>query len=175
MRAVQTPSQIGVEVMWVVLGGTACLIGLVAMRSYGWQSAPSWLAVVLGVLGSGASLAALILQHRLLRSPVRADDQHTLVVRDIVLGIGLRDLMVAAGIAPLSAYFVLLYWFELSWWETGLGMLATGVLLHLVDGPGFGPRDVPVAHALAGSPGGLSTVAVQDAPTRDPIKDVGTS
>ncbi len=122
------------------------------------QLATAWLAVVLGAFVGAVSAAALLLQRRLLSSPLRADDEDLLVVKDIILALGLRDLLVAAGTAPLFAWYMVLTWLDLAWWQAGLGYLAGCCVLLLL----FGRRRTeltPVARALAGSQGPENAVA----------------
>lgn len=141
--------EIGVEIGFTVLGVAACLAGGTALVGHDWQLATAWLAVVLGAFVGAVSAAALLLQRRLLASPLRADDEDLLVVKDIILALGLRDLLVAAVVAPLFAWYIVLTWLDLAWWQ-GLGYFAGICVLLLLIRPLPLAARTPVASALVG-------------------------
>lgn len=143
---------IGLEVGSIVLGALAFAGGVWAVLLSGRAPGAGWLALVLGTLVAGVSITALVLQRSMLRSPLRADDEDLLVVNDIVLAIGLRDLMGAAGAAAVFSVVIVTTWLQWPLWEVGLTTAGTGALLRLLFDPRPRPEHTPVAQRLAGSP-----------------------
>lgn len=140
--------EIVIETVLGVAGATAAIFGAVLLATDSADPA-GWVAIVLGVLVGGASVAALVLQRWLLSSPMPADSEAQLVVNDIVLATGLRDLVNAAGsTATFAAYFYLL-WLNVPWWQVVIGLVILWGVPWLVLDHRLRPDLTPVAHRIA--------------------------
>jgi small-conductance mechanosensitive channel len=125
----------------MVFGVVATSLGITAANR-------GWLAVVLGALVMTAAVTVLLLQRRLLNAPIPAGDESQLVVNDVILAIGLNDLVAGAFMTTVFAGYVAVlvlgsYWYLIPY------VAAVFLVSRLVFYRKTGPHRTPVAHRFA--------------------------
>ncbi len=135
------------ESTFAVVGAAASIAGLAVVARDGTGADRGWLAVVLGALMASAAGTVLLLQRRLLAAPIPAGDSSELVVNDVILALGLRDLVGAAFFATFFAGYtavlvVLPFWYIIPY--LGVMVLVSKAFEHKLE-----PGMTAVAHRLA--------------------------
>lgn len=139
----------------IVLAG-AGLLGIVAgglslaFPALGMRSSLAWLLCVLGGLLGGTGTAALVLQRRLLRAPMRVRDDSDLIAGDIQRALGLRDLVGAVLASALFSVQMVLTWLGLPLWQVCAGVLVFGLVASRCFDVRLRAEFTPVARVLAG-------------------------
>lgn len=143
--------ELGVEVAVGLLGwvgaavGGLVLTGLVSLPSIQ-DAAPS--LVLTGALLALVATTSLLVQRGLVAAPLRAADQDGLVTADVVLAVGLRDLLAVTVATMTMATWMTLYLPDRSWWLV-VGYAVTSVTVFWVGRPTRRrPGLLPVASRL---------------------------
>lgn len=142
--------EIAAEALSAALGFTGCVAILLLTTAGQIAQATTTVGLALGAVVVGTSALALLLQRRLVRSPVRAEGPSQLIAHDVQLAIAVRDLVGVPLTTALSCLFAFLLWTEVAWWIA----YAVFFLAIAIAGPGYDPKRrpamVPVARQLVG-------------------------
>jgi hypothetical protein len=144
--------EILVEISLGVLGWVCAIVGALgltntidgtAIR----HAAPSMLLV--GGIVAVVATTTLFGQRRLVAAPLRADNATGLLIADIVLALGLRDLLaVTVSTAALAAWMAV--WLpDPAWWLVAVFALAAVVSVAVTFAVRKHPNSLPVTHRLA--------------------------
>jgi hypothetical protein len=108
---------------------------------------------VAGALLAVVATTALVGQRWLLRAPLLARDEDELVTADVVLAMGLRDLLAATAATSTTAAFIALFAPRHAWWLVAMFGAASLTSISALIGVRRRQSVLPVARRLSlGSP-----------------------
>lgn len=144
--------EIVVEIGLAVLGWTSLVVAALAF-THGVDvpitDDTASILVVVGALLAVVATTTLLGQRRLLAAPLRAQDEDELVSADIVLAVGLRDLLAITISISIVAAGMTLFLPGRTWWLvtifTAAAVLPLGTLLGVLKRPNL----APVAYRLS--------------------------
>lgn len=133
-----------------VLGIASVAVGLliVLRDNAAAHDSVGWIAVIFGALAGGSAVIAWALERRLINTPAAAGNESQLVVNDVVLAIGLRDLVGAATTTTCSAGYLALLALNATWWLIGLYLIVVVAVNWQFFNSRLTPDLTPVAHRL---------------------------
>jgi hypothetical protein len=109
--------------------------------------------VAAGPLLAAVATTALLGQRWLLVAPLRARDQDELITADVVLAMGLRDLLAATLAMSMTATFMTLFAPDRAWWLVAMFGGASLISISAIIGVRRRRSLLPVARRLSlGSP-----------------------
>lgn len=111
--------EIVVEIGLAVLGWNSVIAGTLAASDVAdipiaQEAAPALVSA--GALVGVVATTTLLGQRRLLAAPLRAQDEEELVTADIVLAVGVRDLLATTMLMTVLAAFMTLFLPDPTWW-----------------------------------------------------------
>lgn len=136
------------------LVGLAGLVGgiLLVLRDDSAHDFGGWVDIGFGVLAGGAALTAFVLERRLLATPAAAGNESQLIVNDVILAIGLRDLVGVAALTTYGAGYAALIAINTNFWLIQLYCCAFLFIYVPFFNGRLAPDLTPVAHRLAAKP-----------------------
>lgn len=141
--------ELATEATCAVLGFAAVVVGLIVLRdNAAAQDSVGWIVVIFGAFAGGSAVIAWALERRLLSKPAAAGNESQLVVNDVVLAIGLRDLV---GVVTTTTYFagyLALLALNAAWWLIGLYLIVVVAVNWRFFNSRLTSDLTPVAHRL---------------------------
>lgn len=144
--------EIAAEMGLGVLGWTSLIAGTLMLTSLADIPVSDDTAAALTFAGALLALvttASLLGQRQLLAAPLRAQDEDELITADIVLAVGLRDLLAMTISITVLTAFTTLYLPDRAWWLVVVFIAAAVVAVGTLFGVRKRPNLAPVARRLS--------------------------